>query len=84
VPYQRGTRIPRLSPIVRGVIDRPSFSFGNHLTDQRGGRAEIHDWIDGIFAEFREFELRLLMGRLSSVLAGTLSKGPRRRRKPPA
>jgi hypothetical protein len=83
-PECRMVRIPRLSPIVRGVIDRPSFSFGSHLMDQRGGRSEIHDWIDSIFAEFREFELRLLMGRLSSVLAGTLSKGPRPRRKPPA
>jgi hypothetical protein len=80
-PECRMVRIPRLSPIVRGVIDRPSFSFRNHLVDQRGGRTEIHDWIDGIFAEFRDFELRLLMGRLSSALAGTLGKGPRR--KPP-
>lgn len=83
-PECRMVRIPRLSPIVRGVIDRPSFSFANHLTDQRGGRTAIHDWIDGIFTEFREFELRLLMGRLSSVLAGALSKGPRPRREPPA
>lgn len=83
-PECRMVRIPRLSPIVRGVIDRPSFSFGNHLMDQRGGRTEIHDWIDGIFTEFRQFELRLLMGRLSSVLAGALSKGPRPRRKRPA
>ena len=82
-PEYRMVRIPRLSPIVRGVIDRPSFSFGDHLIDQRGGRTEIHDWIDGIFTEFRELELRLLMGRLSSVLAGSPSKGPQPRRKPP-
>jgi hypothetical protein len=82
-PEYRVVRIPRLSPIVRGVIDRPNFSFGNHLMDQRGGRTEIHDWIESIFTEFREFELRLLMGRLSSVFAGALSKGPRPRGKPP-
>lgn len=63
-------RIPRLSPIVRGVIDRPSFSFRAYLTDQPGGPTEIHDWIATIFAEFRELELRLLMGRLTSALGG--------------
>lgn len=64
----RMIRIPRLSPIVRGVIDRPSFSFGAYMTDRPGGPTEIHDWIATIFAEFRELELRLLMGRLTSAL----------------
>lgn len=61
-------RIPRLSPIVRGVIDRPSFSFAAYMTDQPGGPTEVHQWIGAIFTEFRELELRLLMGRLSSSL----------------
>jgi hypothetical protein len=61
-------RIPRLSPIVRGVIDRPSFSFASYLTEQPGGPTEIHQWVGQIFTEFRELELRLLMGRLSSSL----------------
>jgi len=61
-------RIPRLSPIVRGVIDRPSFSFGAYLTEQPGGPTEVHTWINTIFTEFRELELRLLMGRLTSSL----------------
>ncbi len=63
-------RIPRLSPIVRGVIDRPSFSFSAYMTKQPGGPTEIHQWIGNIFTEFRDFELRLLMGRLSSSLGG--------------
>jgi len=61
-------RIPRLSPIVRGVIDRPSFSFAAYMTDQPGGPTEIHQWVGEIFTEFRQLELRLLMGRLSSSL----------------
>jgi hypothetical protein len=61
-------RIPRLSPIVRGVIDRPSFSFGAYMTEQPGGPTEVHQWVARIFAEFRELELRLLMGRLTSSL----------------
>lgn len=60
--------IPRLSPIVRGVIDRPSFSVSNYIGHQPGGPTEIHAWIETIFTEFREFELRLLMGRLNSSL----------------
>jgi hypothetical protein len=72
-PEYRLIRIPRLSPIVRGVIDRPTFSFRAYLTDRPGGPTEIHDWIATIFAEFRELELRLLMGRLTSALGGAAS-----------
>jgi hypothetical protein len=63
-------RLPRLSSIVRGVIDRPNFSFRAYLNDQPGGPTEMHTWIAGIFREFRELELRLLIGKLSSALGG--------------
>jgi hypothetical protein len=61
-------RIPRLSPIVRGVIDRPGFSFGAYMAKQPGGPTEVHTWIGNIFAQFRELELRLLIGALDSSL----------------
>jgi hypothetical protein len=61
---------PRLSPIVRGVIDRPSLSFAEYLHDRSGGPTEIHSWVRDIFTEFRELELRLLMGKLSASLGG--------------
>jgi hypothetical protein len=61
-------RVPRLSPIVRGVIDRPNFSFGAYMKKQPGGPTEVHTWINTIFTEFRELELRLLMSRLTSSL----------------
>ena len=67
-------RIPRLSPIVRGVIDRPSFSFGAYMKEQPGGPTEVHTWVNTIFTEFRELELRLLMGRLTSSLGGMPSE----------
>ena len=63
-------RIPRLSAIVRGVVDRPSFSFGAYMTERPGGPTEIHSWIGTIFTEFRELELRLLMGKLGASLGG--------------
>jgi len=65
----RMIRIPRLSPVVRGVIDRPSFSFGAYMVATAGGPTEVHQWIGTIFAEFRELELRLLMGKLSASLS---------------
>jgi hypothetical protein len=66
--------IPRLSAIVRGVVDRPSFSFGAYMTERPGGPTEIHTWIAGIFTEFRELELRLLMGKLGASLARTAAR----------
>src|SRR5580704_1104230 len=63
-------RVPRLSPIVRGVIDRPGFSFGAYMSKQPGGPTEVHTWIGTIFTEFRELELRLLIGTLESSLRG--------------
>jgi hypothetical protein len=70
--------IPRLSPIVRGVVDRPSFSFAEYISgDRPGGPTEVHSWIANIFTEFRELELRLLMGKLSASLSGGLAQQPR-------
>ncbi len=69
--------IPRLSPLVRGVIDRPGFSFGAYMAHQPGGPTEVHSWIGGIFAQFRELELRLLIGELESSLRGGLREAAR-------
>jgi hypothetical protein len=66
--------IPRLSPIVKGVIDRPSFSFADYIGNRPGGPTEVHAWIERIFVEIRELELQLMLGRLHSSLAE-----PRRR-----
>ena len=71
-------RIPRLSAIVRGVVDRPSFSFAEYMSgDRPGGPTEMHSWIGNIFTEFRELELRLLMGKLSASLGGGGETMPR-------
>jgi hypothetical protein len=68
LPERSIIRIPRLSPIVRGVIDRPGFSFGAYMARQPGGPTEVHSWIGNVFAQFRELELRLLIGALDSSL----------------
>jgi hypothetical protein len=68
--------MPRLSQVVRGVVDRPSFSFNTYMTHQPGGPTEIHSWIGNLYAQFRDFELRLLMGRLNVAL-GFVAPPPR-------
>ena len=63
---------------MRGVVDRPSFSFGAYLNNDRpGGPTEVHSWIENIFAEFRELELRQLMGKLSDSLGAPAFPRPR-------
>ena len=69
-PDCRMILIRRLSPIVRGVIDRPSFSFSTYMLEKPGGPTEIHDWVDTIFGEFRELERRLLMGYAGASRGG--------------
>lgn len=61
-------RIARLSPLVRRVMDRPSFSFAPHMTAQPDGPTQVHQWISPILTKFRELELQLLMSRLGFLL----------------
>src|SRR6202012_116011 len=62
-------RLPRLSAIVRGVVDRPSFSFGAYLNNDRpGGPTEVHSWIGDIFGQIPQLELPMVMGKLSDSL----------------
>jgi len=67
-PKYQTVRIPRLSPIVRGVMGRAGFSFAAHMANQPDGPTEVHSWIAEIFGEFRELELQLLIGQLESSL----------------
>jgi hypothetical protein len=40
------------------------------MANQPGGPTEVHSWIAGIFAQFRDLELRLILGALESSLRG--------------
>jgi hypothetical protein len=73
-PNCSALRIARLSPLVRGVIDKPGFSFGAYTRTQPGGPTEVHSWIGQVFAEFRELELQLLIGQLESSLRGVAKR----------
>ena len=83
-PKYNTIRIPRLSPIVRGVIDRPGFSFGAYMSQQSGGPTEVHSRIAEVFAKFRELELQLLIGELESSLRGGGAKPVRQTARSPA
>jgi hypothetical protein len=74
-------RMPRLSAIVRGVVDRASFSFTRYVNERLGGPTEIHSWVADMFAEFRELELRLIMSKLSLSFGGHPPVPPRETRR---
>jgi hypothetical protein len=57
-------RIPVVPAFLKPVVDRRSFSFVGFLDAPSDGATEMHGWINQIFFEFRELELRLLLDRL--------------------
>lgn len=61
-------RIPVLSPFLKSVVDKPGFSFDDYLERPTHTRTELHEWIERVFVEFRELELRLLMRELKLSL----------------
>jgi hypothetical protein len=68
-PGERAVRFPVLSPFLKSVVDRPGFSFDDFLERPADTRTELHEWIERVFMEFRELELRLLLRELKSSLA---------------
>jgi hypothetical protein len=68
IPGERPVRFPVLSPFLKSVVDRPAFSFDDYLERHTGSRTELHEWIDRVFVEFRELELRLLLRELTGSI----------------
>ncbi len=64
----RPVTIPALSAVIKGVIERPSFSFASYLAKATDQTTEMYDWIHRIFLEFRELELRLLLEEIKPEL----------------
>jgi hypothetical protein len=60
--------VPALSPVLRGVIERPSFSFAALAATAADTTTELYGWTRRVFVEFRELELRLLLAELSVAL----------------
>jgi hypothetical protein len=68
-PGGREVRIPVLSPFLKSIVDRPGFSFDDYLERPADTRTELHEWIELVFVEFRELELRLLLRELKTTNA---------------
>lgn len=68
VPGERAVRFPVLSPFLKSVVERPAFSFDDYLERHTGTRTELHEWIERVFVEFRELELRLLLRELKGSI----------------
>jgi hypothetical protein len=60
--------IPALSPVLKGVIERPSFSFAALIGTAPDRTTELFGWTRQVFIEFRELELRLLLAELTPAL----------------
>jgi hypothetical protein len=58
-------RIPVLPPVLKGVVEKPSFSFAHEPV---GTQSLLAGWLEQIFVQFREFELRLLLKELSQQI----------------
>lgn len=57
-----------LPAVVRGVIDKPGFSFTEFCARQADRPTTLHGWVRNAFVELRELELRLLLKKLGSSL----------------
>jgi hypothetical protein len=60
--------VPALSPVLKGVIERPSFSFAALAVTAADTTTELYGWTRRVFVEFRELELRLLLAELGTAL----------------
>lgn len=68
ITTERGLFIPRLNPVIKGVIDKPHFSFASFMRKPADLRTELHAWTEKVFVEFRELELRVMLRELRGAL----------------
>ena len=61
-------QIRGLPAVVRGVIDKPGFSFTEFCAKQADRPTTLHGWVRDVFVELRELELRLILRTLGSSL----------------
>ena len=65
----RPLHLPELSPHLRGIIDRPDFSFADYARKHAGAPTGLHAWITRSFIGFRDLELRLRMKDFKALFA---------------
>jgi hypothetical protein len=60
--------IPALTPVVRSVVDRRSFSFVGYIQKTNDKTSELYEWMRRVFMAFRELEVRLRLGEITPQL----------------
>jgi hypothetical protein len=60
--------IPALTPVVRSVVDRKNFSFLAYVLKTKDSTSELYQWMARVFVDFRELEVRLLLGEAAPQL----------------
>lgn len=60
--------IPALTPVIKGVIERPGFSFASYTSTAADTTSELYEWTRRVFLEYRDLELRLLLEELKPSL----------------
>src|SRR5437868_1100039 len=60
--------IPALTPVVRSVVDRRSFSFVAYIQKTNDKTSELYEWMRCVFIAFRALEVRLLLGEATPRL----------------
>ena len=60
--------IPTLTPVVRSVVDRRSFSFIGYVRRQTTRQASSTNGWRRVFVTFRELEVRLLLGEIETAV----------------
>jgi len=69
-PTRRGgppVVIPALSPVLRSVIEKRTFSFLDYAAKTADGTTELYGWIRRTFVTFRDLEVRLLLGEMPKL-----------------
>jgi hypothetical protein len=69
-PTRRGgpaVEIPALSPVLRSVIEKRTFSFLDYAAKTADGTTELYGWIRRTFVTFRDLEVRLLLGEMPKL-----------------
>jgi hypothetical protein len=56
--------IPALTPVVRSVVDRRSFSFVGYIQKTNDKTSELYEWMARVFIAFRELESRVLLAEI--------------------
>jgi hypothetical protein len=61
-------RLAAIPPVIRGVVDKPGFSFNAFCSKPVDRPTPLHGWVRQAFVEIRELELRLLLRQLGASL----------------